>query len=358
VPARRIEAIFKPASIVLVGASDTPGTIGDVVRRNLHEAGFSGPLYFVNPRHETIDGQQVHASVRDLPAAPDLAVVVAPAAAVPDIIADCGEKGVRGAIIISAGFREGGAAGRELEADLKRRARQYGLRFLGPNSLGVIRTEGGLNAACGPGQPLPGRLALVSQSGALCAAILDWARARHVGFSTVISTGIGADIDFGEILDFLARNPATDSIMLYMEGVDNARRFISALRAASRMKPVVVMKAGRRGRPDVAAFHRALVGSDECSTAMRRAGVRASATSPTCTTPPQRLAPECGSRGADWPSSPMPAVPARSLPTMPRIADCSWPTSGRKRCSSFTPCCRRARIVVTRCMFAATPRPR
>ena len=276
VPARRTEAVFKPASIVLVGASDTTGTLGDVVRRNLREAGFSGPVHFVNPRHEAIDGQKVYASVRDLPSAPDLAVIVAPAATVPGIITDCGTSGVRGAVIISAGFREGGPEGRELEAEVRRRARQYGLRFLGPNSLGVIRTENGLNAACGPRQPLPGRLALVSQSGALCAAILDWARARHVGFSTVISTGIGADIEFGEVLDFLARDPATDSIMLYMEGVDNARRFMSALRAASRMKPVVVMKAGRHAeRPDVAAFHTgSLVGSDDVfDAAMRRAGV-------------------------------------------------------------------------------------
>ena len=275
-PSKRTEAVLKPASIVLVGASDTPGKLGDIVRRNLHEAGFRGPVHYVNPRHASIDGQAVLASVRDLPEAPDVAVIVTPAATVPGIVRDCGEKGIRGAVIISAGFREGGAAGREHEAEITRSAREHGLRLLGPNSLGVIRTDDGLNAACGPRQPLPGRLALVSQSGALCAAILDWSRARRVGFSTVISTGIGIDIDVGEILDFLARDPATDSIMLFIEGVDHPRRFMSALRAASRIKPVVVMKSGRHAeRPEAAAFHTgSLVGADDVfDAAMRRAGV-------------------------------------------------------------------------------------
>ena len=274
-PSKRSEAILKPLSIVLVGASETRGTLGDVVRRNLREAGFRGKVYFVNPAHESIDGQPVHARVRDLPEAPDLAVIVTPAATIPGIVTECGQKGIRGAVIISAGFREGGA-GRELEAETRRRAREHGLRILGPNSLGVIRTDDGLNAACGPGHPLPGRLALVSQSGALCAAILDWSRARHVGFSTVISTGIAIDVDLGEILDFLVRDPATDSIMLFVEGVDHTRRFMSALRAASRIKPVVVMKAGRHAeRPEAAAFHTgALVGADDVfDAAMRRAGV-------------------------------------------------------------------------------------
>lgn len=275
-PSKRTEAVLKPSSIVLVGASDVPGKLGDIVRRNLQESGFRGRVHYVNRSHPTIDGQPVLASVADLPESPDVAIIVTPAATVPGIVAECGRKGIRGAVIISAGFREGGDAGRELEADLRRRAREHGLRFLGPNSLGIIRTDDGLNASCGPRQPLPGRLALVSQSGALCAAILDWSRARTVGFSTVISPGIGIDIDVGEILDFLARDPATDSIMLFIEGVDHARRFMSALRAASRIKPVVVMKAGRHAdRPDAAAFHTgSLVGGDDVfDAAMRRAGV-------------------------------------------------------------------------------------
>jgi acetyltransferase len=276
VTAKRVSALFKPASVALVGASDTDGSLGDIVRRNLVEGGFAGPVHFVNPQHDSIAGQVAYPSVLDLPESPDLALILSPAATVPAVIGECGRHGIRAAVIISAGFREGGQAGAELERELRLQARRYGLRFLGPNSLGVIRTDIALNAACGPKQPDKGRLALVSQSGALCAAILDWARPRHVGFSSVISTGVGADVDFGEILDYLARDPATDSIMLYMEGVEKARRFMSALRAAARVKPVVVMKAGRHvTSPDDTAFHTgSLVGGDDVfDAAMRRAGV-------------------------------------------------------------------------------------
>ena len=268
---------MKPASVVLVGASETPGTLGDVVRRNLAGSGFEGPVYYVNLRHESVAGQVAHRSVRDLPEPVDLAVIVTPAASVPGAIEDCGVRGVQGAIIVSAGFRESGADGLALEAELRERAGRHGLRFLGPNSLGLIRSDQPVNASCGPCQMLPGRLALVSQSGALCAAILDWAHTRRVGFSTVVSTGIGSDIEIGEILDFLARDPGTDSIMLYLEGVGDARQFMSALRAAARVKPVVVMKSGRHdGEAEAeAAFHTgAIVGRDDVfDAAMRRAGV-------------------------------------------------------------------------------------
>ena len=274
--AKRVAALFKPSSVVLVGASETPGSLGDIVRRNLIEGGFAGPVHFVNLHGGQIDGRTVYSSVLDLPEAPDLAVILTPAATVPEIVGDCGRKGVRAAVVVSAGFREGGVPGAGYERQLRLQARKHGLRFLGPNSLGVIRTDIGLNASCGPSQPDKGRLALVSESGALCAAILDWARVRHVGFSSVISTGMGSDVEFGEILDYLGRDPATDSIMLYLEGVDRARRFMSALRAAARVKPVVVMKAGRHGTgPGDTAFHTGtLVGADDVfDAAMRRAGV-------------------------------------------------------------------------------------
>jgi acetyltransferase len=276
VPRVLIDAVFRPSSIALVGASDRPGTLGDLIRRNLEATGFKGRVEYVNPVHEQISGRPAFRNVRDLPQPTDVAIIVTPAATIPQIITDCGEVGIHGAIIVSAGFRDAGEAGRELEAELKNRARRHGVRFLGPNSLGLIRTDLSLNAACGPRQPQPGRLALVSQSGALCAAVIDWARGRQVGFSTVISTGLGTDITLGEILDFLVRDAATDSIMLYTEGIDDARRFMSALRAAARVKPVVVMKAGRHAeRPDVAAFHTgSMVGADDVfDAAMRRAGV-------------------------------------------------------------------------------------
>ncbi len=275
--AQRVAKLLQPASVVLVGASDTPGTLGDVVRRNLSGSGFEGPVYYVNLRQDAVAGQVVYRSVAELPGPPDLAVIVTPAATVPGIVEDCGRLGIPAAVIVSAGFGEDGPADPGLEAELVRRARAHGLRYLGPASLGVMRSDRRLNASCGPRPTLPGRLALVSQSGAICAAILDWAHTRRVGFSTVISTGPGADVELGEILDFLARDPATDSIMLYVENVRDARSFMSALRAVARVKPVVVMKAGRHAEytaPE-AAFHTgAVVGSDEVfDAAMRRAGV-------------------------------------------------------------------------------------
>jgi acetyltransferase len=263
---------------VLVGVSDVPGTLGDVVRRNLERAGFKGEIRYVNPDHAEIAGRPVFPSVRDMHGPPvDLAVVASPASMIPDVIAQCGEAGIRGAILVATDFRGDGETGRALEIELKAGARRADVRFLGPHSLGVIRTDLGLNAACGPDQPPPGRLALVSESGALCAAMIDWSRSRRVGFSTVISTGLSGDIGLSEILDFLVHDPATDSIMLYVEGVDDARRFMSALRAAARVKPVVVMKSGRHAASSgAAAFHTgALVGADDVfDAAMRRAGVR------------------------------------------------------------------------------------
>jgi acetyltransferase len=275
--AQRIAALLQPASLVLVGASDTPGTLGDVIRRNLDGSGFEGPMHYVNLRHDTVGGRAVLRSVRELPGPVDLALIATPAHTVPDIVDDCGAAGVRSAIIVSSGFRAGGSDGPDLEAEVLQRARRHGLRFLGPGSLGVVRSDRHLDASCGPRGARPGRLALVSQSGALCAALLDWAHTRRVGFSTVISTGLGSDVELGELLDFLTRDPATDSIMLYLESVGDPRRFMSALRAAARVKPVTVMKPGRQpGEPSSgSAFHTgALVGEDDVfDAAMRRAGV-------------------------------------------------------------------------------------
>ena len=274
--AKRIAAVLNPASLAIVGASATPGTLGHVVCGNLRDAGFKGPVYYVNPRAGSIEGTAVYRSVRELPQPVDVAVLLTPAAATPDVMLECGERGVRGAIVAAAGFREGGEAGAQLEQEMREAARRHGVRFLGPNSLGILRTDTHVNAMCGAQMPVAGRLALVSQSGALCAATLDWARSRRVGFSTVISTGVGDDIGFADVLDFLARDGATDSIMLYLEGVDDARRFMSALRAAARVKPVVVMKAGRsHDAADHLAFHTgSLVGGDDVfDAAMRRAGV-------------------------------------------------------------------------------------
>jgi acetyltransferase len=274
--AKRIEAVLRPASVAVVGASATPGSIGDVLCRNLREGGFRGPVFYVNPRHASIGDEPSYPDVRSLPQAVDVAIIATPPPTLPTVLEHCGVRGVRGAIIVSAGFREGGEEGAAFERSMLQVARRYGLRLLGPNSFGVIRTDNGFNASCGAALPQPGRLALVSQSSALCAATLDWARSRHVGFSTVISTGVGDDIGSGDVLDFLARDAATDGIMLYLEGVGDARRFMSALRAAARVKPVVVMKAGRslEGRGSLAFHTGSLVGGDDVfDAAMRRAGV-------------------------------------------------------------------------------------
>jgi len=271
----RLQQLFKPRSVALFGASEKAGALGTVVLQNLNSAGFKGSITLVNPKYEEIGGQKCFPRLLDADCDVDLAVIVAPAAAVPEIITDCGESGVGAAIVVSAGFSEAGGQGTAIEAEMLRRARRYGLRILGPNCLGVIRTDIGLNATFSAGNASPGRIAVISQSGALCTAILDWAEVNDVGFSSLISTGIGADVDFGEILDFVAMDPGTDSIMLYIEGLRDARRFMSALRAAARMKPVVIMKAGRHAQGSRAAVSHtgALVGSDDVfDAALRRAG--------------------------------------------------------------------------------------
>ncbi|MCJ7814591.1 MAG: bifunctional acetate--CoA ligase family protein/GNAT family N-acetyltransferase [Xanthomonadales bacterium] len=271
----RLQQLFKPQSVALFGASSVPGALGTVILNNLKSAEFHGSITLVNPKYTEIDGQPCYPRLAEAGSATDMAVIVAPASVVPDIITDCGESGVGAAIVVSAGFSEAGPAGSGLETEMLRRARRYNMRILGPNCLGVIRTDIGLNATFSDGNALPGRIAVISQSGALCTAILDWAAVNDVGFSSLISTGIGADVDFGEILDFVAMDPGTDSIMLYIEGLRDSRRFMSALRAAARMKPVVIMKSGRHSQGSRAAVSHtgALVGSDAVfDAALRRAG--------------------------------------------------------------------------------------
>ncbi|KPK60967.1 MAG: acetyl-CoA synthetase [Gammaproteobacteria bacterium SG8_31] len=271
-----IGKLFEPRSIAVIGASEREGSPGAAVLRNLLSARFKGRVYPVNPKHEKVQRRRCYSSIRSIGKEIDLAVIVTPARAVPDVLEECGECGVDAAIVISAGFREIGEAGQALERSVVRVARRHGIRFLGPNCLGVMRPDIGLNATFSHCMANKGRIALVSQSGALCTAILDWARPRGIGFSCVISSGIAADVDFGEILDYLVLDARTGAIMLYVEGLHDARRFMSALRAASRAKPVVVMKAGRhtQGGKAAASHTGALVGSDEVfETAIRRAGV-------------------------------------------------------------------------------------
>jgi acetyltransferase len=271
-----LNPLIKPQSIAVFGASDRAGSVGAVVFENLRTGGFKGALYPINPKRDDVQGVKALKSLDEVSGSLDLAVIVTPAETVPEIIEACGRRGVKAAVILSAGFGEIGEAGLVLEQKTRETARKYGLRFIGPNCLGLMRPSIGLNATFNKGSAKPGHLALVSQSGALCTAILDWAQVSGVGFSNVVSVGTSADVDFGSILDFLVNDPETESILLYIEGIRQPRSFMSALRAAARTKPVIVIKVGRHAAGSRAARSHtgALVGADDVfDAALRRAGV-------------------------------------------------------------------------------------
>jgi len=271
-----LQPLFAPRSVVMFGASDRSDSVGEIVFRNLLEGGFGGEIYAINPKRDEIQGHKAYDDLESIDRPIDLAVVATPAGTVPAIVEECGKHGIKAMVVLSAGFREVGGPGRALERKVVDLARSYGIRFLGPNCLGLIRPSIGLNATFGNNNASEGGIALVSQSGALCTAILDWAENRDVGFSAVVSTGIGADLGFGDILDYLASDPKTQSIILYVEGVQDARRFMSGMRAAARAKPVIVIKAGRHSEGAAASMSHtgALVGGDEAFTAaVNRSGV-------------------------------------------------------------------------------------
>jgi len=268
--------LFEPKSIAVFGASEREGAVGTRVFRNLIRAGYQGKLFPVNPKHAGVQGHPAFAKVGDIGLPVDLAVIATPAQATIDVIRQCGEADVRAAVVLSAGFRETGEAGVRLERQLKETAAHYNLRLIGPNCLGMMRPRVGIDATFLDTPAEPGRLALVSQSGAVCTAILDWAGPRNIGFSTIVSLGNAADLDFGDILDYLAMDPQTDAILLYIEGIRNSRAFMSGLRAAARMKPVIVLKVGRHasGSKAAATHTGALIGSDDVfDAALGRAGV-------------------------------------------------------------------------------------
>jgi acetyltransferase len=271
-----LSSLFSPASVAVIGASDRIEAVGGIVFRNMVEGGFKGPLYPINPAHPEIQGRRAYSSIEEIGEPVELAVICTRAETVPDIVEACGKHGVRAAVILSAGFSEVGAQGAALERAVVAAAKTYGVRIIGPNCLGIMRPGIGLNATFFNGSVKPGSLALVSQSGALCTAILDWAPPNDIGFSSVVSMGAAADIDFGEILDYLATDPATSSILIYVEGIRKARGFMSALRAAAHSKPVFVIKVGRHdeGSRAVLSHTGALVGADDVfDAALRRAGV-------------------------------------------------------------------------------------
>ncbi len=271
-----LTSLFSPNSVALYGASDKPDSVGGVVFKNLLTSGFKGRIFAMNPKRDEVQGQKAFSSLDEIGEPVDLVVVATPAPSIPGIVQECGEHGVKMMLILSAGFRETGAEGRRLEDKVTQLVKRYGIRLMGPNCLGIIRPDKGLNITFGNNNAQPGNLAFVSQSGAICTAILDWAEENEIGFSAVVSTGIAADLDFGDYLDFLVSDPATKAILLYIEGINNSRRFMSSLRAAARIKPVIALKVGRHAAGAEASMSHtgALVGSDEVfAAALSRSGV-------------------------------------------------------------------------------------
>ncbi len=270
-----LDKLFEPEAVAVFGASDRKESVGARVYQHLLTGGFKGQVYAINPKHKKVAGKPCYPSLEQLNRKIDLVVIATPARTVPDILEQCGGHGVKAAVVHSAGFAETGEAGAALQEKMVEVARLNRIRVLGPNCLGLMRPSNGLNASLIADQALPGKVALVSQSGAICTAMLDWSGPRRLGFSVLVSLGAGGDVDFGDVLDYLALDPKTHSILLYVEGIQHSRRFMSGLRAAARLKPVVVVKGGRYSAGSRAATSHtgALVGSDEIFNAvLERAG--------------------------------------------------------------------------------------
>ena len=271
-----LNRFFNPQSVAIVGASERPESVGNRLLLNMQEAGFKDGLYPVNNKREELLGLKAYPDLNAIPGDLDLVVIATPAPSVPGIVRQCGEKGVNSIIIITAGFGELGEEGHRLQQEVLDIARRFNIRIIGPNCLGVVCPGGQLNATFGDGTVKDGNLALLSQSGAVCTAILDWAKSQDIGFSTVVSMGGAADIDFGEVLDYLATDSKTTGILMYVEGIRDARRFLSGLKAAASLKPVILIKSGRHEAGCKAAMSHtgAMVGGDNVfDAAIARAGV-------------------------------------------------------------------------------------
>ncbi len=271
-----LAALFTPASVAVIGASERPGSVGRTVLTNLITHPFGGTVYPVNPKRHAVLGIRAFAAVGEIPEPIDLAVIATPAATVPAVLEGCGEAGVKAAIVLSAGFRESGAEGLALEARLRDVLRRTGLRLLGPNCLGLMNPLLGLNATFAAALARPGHVGFLSQSGALCTAVLDWSLQENVGFSAFVSMGTMLDVDWGDLITWLGDDPETHSIVLYMESIGDPRSFLSAAREVALTKPIVVIKAGRTAQAaQAAASHTgALAGSDAVlDAAFRRCGV-------------------------------------------------------------------------------------
>ena len=270
-----LDPIFKPSSVALVGASERVGSVGRTVLWNLISNPFGGIIYPVNPKHAHILGIRAYASLQELPEVPDLVILGTPAAGVPALLAQCVELGVPAGIVLSSGFKETGEEGSRLEAEIMRTI-QGRMRLVGPNCLGVMNPVSGLNATFANAMARPGNVAFISQSGALCTAVLDWSMKENVGFSSFVSIGSMLDVNWGDLIDYFGDDPRTRSIVIYMESIGDASSFLSAAREFSLTKPIIVIKDGHTAAASrAAASHTgSLTGSDAVlEAAFRRVGV-------------------------------------------------------------------------------------
>lgn len=271
-----LDALFHPQTVAVIGAKDTPGSVGRTIMLNLANHQFKGKIYPVNPKRDEVLGIKCVPSLQDIPEPIDLAVIVTPAATVPKIISECVDANVKSAIIISAGFKELGEPGIKLEEEILKHARRGSMPIIGPNCLGVMNPIEGLNATFARGIALPGNIAFISQSGAMCTAVLDWSMQQKVGFSAFVSIGSMADVNWGTLIEYLGNDPNTNSLLLYMETIGDARSFMTAAREVALEKPIIVIKAGRsQAAAKAAASHTgSLAGSDEVfDAALERIGV-------------------------------------------------------------------------------------
>jgi acetyltransferase len=273
---RPLDSLFNPRTVAVIGATETENSVGRTILQNLEQGGFDGAIYPINPKRDQVLGVKAYPSIGALPERADLAVIVTPAQTVPGVIRQCAEAGVPSAVIISAGFKEIGPAGAELERQVLAEANRGKMRVLGPNCLGVMRPHIGMNATFAAGMAWPGSVGFISQSGALCTAILDWSFRENVGFSAFVSVGSMLDVGWGDLIYHLGDDPHTKSIVIYMESIGDARSFLSAAREVALTKPIIVIKVGRtEAAAKAAASHTgSLTGSDEVlHAAFRRVGV-------------------------------------------------------------------------------------
>jgi acetyltransferase len=271
-----LDALFKPRSVAVIGATEKKGSVGRTVLWNMISSPFGGTVLPVNPNRSNVLGIRAYPSLSEIDQDVELAVIVTPAPTVPDLVAECAVKGVKGIVVISAGFRETGAEGEALERRILAQAREARIRIIGPNCLGVMNPVGGLNATFAAGMAAPGSVGFVSQSGALLTAVLDWSTKEGVGFSSVVSLGAMLDVGWGDVIYYLGDDPHTQSILIYMETIGDARAFLSAAREVALTKPIIVIKPGRTAEAaKAAASHTgSLTGSDEVlDAAFRRVGV-------------------------------------------------------------------------------------